>query len=52
MLTVSSSSYLIKVGYDLVEEAQTLQTVPVGTALTVKLFELRHRGEHHAHAVI
>lgn len=47
-----SSSYLIKVCNDLVEEAQALQAVPVFTALSVKLLELRHRGEHHAHAVI
>lgn len=38
---VSFSSYLIKVWYDLIEEAQTLQTIPVGAALAVELFELR-----------
>lgn len=50
-INTSSSSYLIEVWYDLVEEAQTLQAVVVGAALAVKLFKLRHRGEHHAHAV-
>lgn len=49
---MSFPSYLIEVGYDLVEEAQTLQTVSVGAALAVELFELRHRGEHHTHAVV
>ena len=51
MFRSSVVRYLIKVGDDLVEEADTLQSVSVLHALTVELFELRHRGEHHAHAV-
>lgn len=45
-------SDLIKVCYDLVEEPQTLQTFLVDVTLRVELFEVRYRGEHHAHTVI
>ena len=42
---------LVKVSDDLVEEAQTLQSVLVHAALVVELLELRHGGEHDAHTV-
>lgn len=51
-VTSSAWSYIIKVHYDFIEEAQTLQAVSVGAALVVKLFELRHRCEQYTYAVI
>ncbi len=46
------SSDLVKVSDDLVQEPQAFQALLVDIALGVKFFEIRHRGEHHTHAVI
>lgn len=45
-------SDLVKVGDDLIEEPQTLQSFFIDVTLRVELFEVRHRGKHHTYAVI
>lgn len=44
--------YLVKVGDDLVEQAQALQPFLVDVALRVEYFEVRHRRKHDADAVV
>lgn len=44
--------YFVKVGDDFIKQPQTFQAFLVDIALCVKLFEIWHWGEHHAHTVI
>ena len=44
--------YLVKVGDDLVEQAQALQPFLVDVALCVEDFKVRHRCKHDTHAVV
>lgn len=44
--------HLIKVSDDLIEEPQTLQSFFIDVTLSVELFEVWHRGEHHTYTVI
>lgn len=43
---------LVKVGDDLVQEPQAFQALLVDVTLSVKFFEIRHRGKHHTDTVI
>lgn len=47
-----SSTYIIKVGDDLVQEPQAFQTLLVDIGFRVELFEIRNGGKHDTDAVI
>lgn len=49
---VRLSVYLIKVCYDLVEEAEALQSFLIDIRLGIKLFEVWDGGEHHTHRLV
>lgn len=45
-------SYLIKVGYDLIEQTEALQSFLIDIRLGVELFKVRDGGEHHTHRLV
>lgn len=45
-------SYLIKVGYDLIEQTEALQSFLIDIRLGVELFKVRDGGEHHTHGLV
>lgn len=50
--TVKYLNYLIKVRYDLIEQAETLQSFLIDIGLGVKLFKVWDGGEHHTHRLV
>lgn len=51
-VSVRATLYLVKVGYDLVEETQALQALLIDIGLGVELFEVGDGGEHHTHRLV